>query len=190
MTGAYRHYDLFRYSAFYMAVMCMLYVEKTRELVFNFHVDKNKGNTCELILKTFSFSLSAKILMHHDTAACGHWTSYCIIEGASYAHDELNGINNETDPKKRRIYQCKKINLIYTFFAATGVEFPSGKVMHIGRLVDMNDLKDKGAEKSYVTTTSGNKSFGKNSEISQENCFSMCPPSVMHIASGVKSGED
>ena len=50
MTGAHRHYDLFRCSTFYMAVVCMLCVDKTRESVFNFYVDKIKGDTCELIL--------------------------------------------------------------------------------------------------------------------------------------------
>ena len=48
MTGAYRHYDLFRCSIFYMAVTYMLYVDKTRESVFNFYVDKSKGDTCKL----------------------------------------------------------------------------------------------------------------------------------------------
>ena len=36
MTGAYRHYDLFRCSKCYMAVTHMLCVDKTRELVYNF----------------------------------------------------------------------------------------------------------------------------------------------------------
>ena len=75
-------------------------------------------------------------------------------------------------------------------FAAAGVELPSGKVMHTGRVVGMNDLKDKGAKKSDVTTTSGHKATAQNSEIAQEHYFSMCPPSVMHIASGVNDGED
>ena len=89
-----------------------------------------------------------------------------IIEGTYYADEERIKINNETDPKKRRTCLCKKINLTHNkIFAAAGVELPSGKVMHTGRVVGMNDLKDKGAKKSDVTTTSGHKASAQNSEI-------------------------
>ena len=129
--------------------------------------------------------------MHRDTAMCGHWMSDYIVEGTYYADDERVKINNEKDPKKRRTCLHKKINLTHDFFfAAAGVELPSGKVMHAGRVVGMNDLKEKGAEKSDVTTTSRHKASDQNREIAQEYYFSMCPPPAMHIATGVKVDED
>ena len=59
MTGAYRHYDSFHCSTFYMAVASVMCVENNRESLFNFYVDKRKGGACELILQIFSFSLCA-----------------------------------------------------------------------------------------------------------------------------------
>ena len=71
-----------------------------------------------------------------------------------------------------------------------GLELPSGKVMHAGRVVGMSDLKDKGAKKPDIATTSGHEASVQNSEIAQEHYFTMFLPSVMHIASGVKARED
>ena len=72
MTSTYRHYDVFRCSTFCMAVAHMLRVDQTRESVFNFYVDKSKGETCESILWMFVFSLSNKFLMQRYVAMCGH----------------------------------------------------------------------------------------------------------------------
>ena len=101
MAGAYRHYDLFRWSTFCMADACMLHVDKTRESAFNFYVDKSKGETCESILQMFVLALSNEFLMQRDTAMLdSHWMSDCIVEGTYYADEEQNKINNEADPKK------------------------------------------------------------------------------------------
>ena len=64
------------------------------------------------------------------------------------------------------------------------MELPSGKVLLTARVVCINDLKDKGAEKSDVATANGRKPSGQNSESFQEQYFSMFPPLVMYVSSG------
>ena len=70
------------------------------------------------------------------------------------------------------------------------MELTSSKVLYTGQVVDVNDLKEIGAEKLDVTTTSGHKSSGHTSEIAQEHYFSMCPPLVMHVCSRARPGKD
>ena len=129
--------------------------------------------------------------MPRDTATCGHCTSNHIIEGTYYADEERNKINDETDPKRGENSCMKKLTKqIKKKFKTVWVEFPSIKVLRKGQAVGMNYLKDNGAEKSDAAITSGYELSGQNNEIAQEHCFSICPPSAMHVASGSRAGED
>ena len=86
--------------------------------------------------------------MQRDAAMCGYLTNDYIIKGTCYADEEREKIVMETDPKNRRKSLCEKINkTCKKVFQAAAVEFPSGKGLYTGLVVDMNDAKDNGAEK-------------------------------------------
>ena len=129
MTGAYRHYDLFHCSTFYLAATLLIYHKKHKINEFNFIINREAGDSCELLVCNKNVRICSCLL----AAISGHWQTVPIIESAYYSEEERKEIANTEDENKKRQILYRKINQIYhKVFKNANIKMPSNKVLHIG----------------------------------------------------------
>ena len=187
MTGAYRHYDLFHCSTFYLAATLLIYHEKHKINEFNFIINREAGDSCELLVCNKNVLICSCLL----AAISSHWQTVRVIESAYYSEEERKEIANTEDENKKRQILYRKINRIYhKVFKHANVKMPLNKVLHIGRVIGMNFCKDEDVGEPDITAMSGHLSKNEGTQVAKESYFSMTPLRTMSACCGVPLDED